>query len=125
MCYRRLSSGTARDNRFTEDTALRKFPPICEAEAEEYSAAKCLGYSAELDCESDGKYLRRSLDYHCKRDRDPRAIRKAHTFECKSSAMICGSSFKNQGVQTLLDAVCAYLPSPDDRCLCVEVVTFQ
>ena len=28
--------------------------------------------------------------------------------------MICGSSFKNKGVQCLLDAVCAYLPSPTD-----------
>ena len=28
--------------------------------------------------------------------------------------MLCGSSFKNKGVQTLLDAVCAYLPSPED-----------
>jgi len=29
--------------------------------------------------------------------------------------MICGSSFKNKGVQFLLDAVCRYLPSPLDR----------
>ncbi|MBD0830697.1 elongation factor G [Aestuariibaculum sediminum] len=29
--------------------------------------------------------------------------------------MICGSSFKNKGVQFLLDAVCRYLPSPIDR----------
>ena len=28
--------------------------------------------------------------------------------------MICGSSFKNKGVQCLLDSVCAYLPSPED-----------
>ena len=28
--------------------------------------------------------------------------------------MVCGSSFKNKGVQPLLDAVCAYLPSPTD-----------
>ena len=29
--------------------------------------------------------------------------------------MICGSAFKNKGVQFLLDAVCRYLPSPMDR----------
>lgn len=29
--------------------------------------------------------------------------------------MVCGSSFKNKGVQFLLDAVCRYLPSPVDR----------
>ena len=29
--------------------------------------------------------------------------------------MICGSAFKNKGVQFLLDAVCRYLPSPLDR----------
>ncbi|WP_274473803.1 elongation factor G [Mangrovimonas aestuarii] len=29
--------------------------------------------------------------------------------------MICGSSFKNKGVQFLLDAVCRYLPSPVDK----------
>jgi elongation factor G len=28
--------------------------------------------------------------------------------------MLCGSSFKNKGVQTLLDAVCLFLPSPLD-----------
>ena len=32
----------------------------------------------------------------------------------KINPMICGSSFKNKGVQTMLDAVCAYLPSPLD-----------
>ena len=30
------------------------------------------------------------------------------------SPVLCGSSFKNKGVQALLDAVCAYLPSPVD-----------
>lgn len=29
--------------------------------------------------------------------------------------MVCGSSFKNKGVQFLLDAVCRYLPSPVDK----------
>ncbi|MDR1603084.1 MAG: elongation factor G [Tannerella sp.] len=41
------------------------------------------------------------------------AIRKG-TLSMQINPMICGSSFKNKGVQTLLDAVCAYLPSPID-----------
>ena len=41
------------------------------------------------------------------------AIRKA-TLSMDFNPIICGSSFKNKGVQTLLDAVCAYLPSPMD-----------
>ncbi|MDR1516535.1 MAG: elongation factor G [Dysgonamonadaceae bacterium] len=42
-----------------------------------------------------------------------RAIRKG-TLSMAINPMICGSSFKNKGVQPLLDAVCAYLPSPSD-----------
>ena len=42
-----------------------------------------------------------------------RAIRKA-TLSMEINPMICGSSFKNKGVQTMLDAVCAFLPSPLD-----------
>lgn len=41
------------------------------------------------------------------------ALRKG-TIAMKINPMLCGSSFKNKGVQTLLDAVCAYLPSPLD-----------
>lgn len=41
------------------------------------------------------------------------AIRKG-TVAMTLHPVLCGSSFKNKGVQTLLDAVCAYLPSPLD-----------
>ncbi|HYJ65486.1 MAG TPA: GTP-binding protein, partial [Parafilimonas sp.] len=41
------------------------------------------------------------------------AIRKA-TLDLSIVPMLCGSSFKNKGVQTALDAVCRYLPSPLD-----------
>ncbi|HEY8638281.1 MAG TPA: elongation factor G [Solirubrobacteraceae bacterium] len=39
------------------------------------------------------------------------AIRQA-TLDIKLTPVLCGSSFKNKGVQPLLDAVIAYLPSP-------------
>jgi elongation factor G len=41
------------------------------------------------------------------------AIRKG-TLSMAINPMICGSSFKNKGVQTMLDAVCSYLPCPLD-----------
>jgi len=47
-----------------------------------------------------------------------RAIRNA-TLKMQIVPMLCGSSFKNKGVQPLLDAVCAYLPSPAD---CDQIV---
>ena len=43
-----------------------------------------------------------------------RALRAA-TQDMSIIPMICGSSFKNKGVQFLLDAVCRYLPSPEDK----------
>jgi elongation factor G len=42
-----------------------------------------------------------------------RAIRKA-TIDMSVTPMLCGSAFKNKGVQTMLDAVIQYLPSPLD-----------
>jgi elongation factor G len=41
------------------------------------------------------------------------AIRKA-TIDMTICPMMCGSAFKNKGVQALLDAVCTFLPSPMD-----------
>jgi elongation factor G len=46
-------------------------------------------------------------------ERLKQAIRKA-TLEIKLTPVLCGSSFKNKGVQPLLDAVIDYLPSPLD-----------
>ena len=39
---------------------------------------------------------------------------RAATVSMEITPMLCGSSFKNKGVQTLLDYVCAFLPSPLD-----------
>jgi elongation factor G len=43
-----------------------------------------------------------------------RALRKG-TLEGLILPVLCGSALKNRGIQQLLDAVVAYLPSPDDR----------
>ncbi|MFL2572494.1 MAG: elongation factor G [Flavobacteriaceae bacterium] len=40
---------------------------------------------------------------------------RAATQDMSIIPMFCGSAFKNKGVQFLLDAVCRYLPSPEDK----------
>src|SRR5256885_266806 len=46
-------------------------------------------------------------------ERIKKALRQA-TLDIKVTPVLCGSSFKNKGVQPLLDAVIDYLPSPLD-----------
>ena len=43
------------------------------------------------------------------------AALRAAVMDMSIIPMVCGSSFKNKGVQFLLDAVCRYLPSPMDK----------
>ncbi|MGA1385991.1 MAG: elongation factor G [Flavobacteriaceae bacterium] len=43
------------------------------------------------------------------------AALRAAVMDMSIIPMVCGSSFKNKGVQFLLDAVCRYMPSPIDK----------
>ena len=42
-----------------------------------------------------------------------KALREA-TIACRITPVLCGTSYHNKGVQPLLDAICAYMPSPLD-----------
>ena len=87
-----------------------EIPDNLKAEAEEWRA-KLLDVAAEFDDVLMEKYFD---DPSTITEEDiKRAIRKG-TLSMKINPMICGSSFKNKGVQTMLDAVCDYLPSPID-----------
>ena len=69
----------------------------------------------EAVAEYDDKLLEKFFDdpNTITEDEVHEAIRKA-TLDLSIVPMMCGSSFKNKGVQTALDAVCRYLPSPLD-----------
>ncbi len=87
-----------------------EIPAELKAEAEEWRT-KMLDTIAEFDDELMEKYF--DDPSTITEEEIKRAIRKG-TLAMKIYPMICGSSFKNKGVQTMLDAVCAYLPSPLD-----------
>lgn len=77
--------------------------------AEEYHQ-KLLDAVAETDDELMMKYLEGE---ELTVDEIKAAIRKA-TIACKMTPVVCGSSYKNKGVQPMLDAVVEYMPSPID-----------
>jgi len=89
---------------------LGPIPADLQQEAEEWRD-KMLEVLAECDDTLMEKYFEDPSTIT--EDEIVNAIRKG-TIAMQINPMICGSSFKNKGVQTLLDAVCAYLPSPAD-----------
>jgi elongation factor G len=99
---------------FDDETLGKTFTemPVPEAYRERVEAARheVIEAAVEHDEELLEKYLGGAeLSF----DEIQRAIRKATT----SGAIVpvlCGASFKNKGVQALLDAVIDYLPSPMD-----------
>ena len=68
----------------------------------------------ELVAESDDEILVQFLDGEMPTSAQLKAGLRKATLEMKLFPVLCGSAFKNKGVQTLLDAVVDYLPSPLD-----------
>ncbi|MEW5897822.1 MAG: elongation factor G [Bacillota bacterium] len=87
----------------------REIPPDLAAQAAEYREKLCETL-AELDEEFMLKYLEGE---EVSEEEVKRALRKA-TLAGKAVPVLCGSSFKNKGVQPLLDAIVDYLPAPTD-----------
>ncbi len=87
-----------------------EIPDNLRADAEEWRD-KMLEKIAEFDDALMEKYF--DDPSTITEDEVRRALRAA-TLKMEIMPMLCGSSFKNKGVQPLLDAVCAYLPSPVD-----------
>jgi elongation factor G len=72
------------------------------------------GYMLELAAEADEKLLEKYLeDLEITPDEIRQAVRLG-TIDHLFVPVLCGSAFKNKGVQPLLDAILHYLPSPHD-----------
>ena len=95
----------SKGSHYTEEDVPEEF-------TEESSAVRMtlLEKLADFDEEVMEKYLE---EQPVSADVLYRAIRKA-TLKLQLVPVLCGSAFKNKGVQPLLDAVIAYLPSPLD-----------
>lgn len=87
-----------------------EIPADMKAEAD-VARAHVLEKIADYDDSIMERYLGGDTNFTVEEIRS--AIRKG-TLTGKFFPVVCGSSYKNKGVQTLLDAVCYYLPSPLD-----------
>ncbi len=88
---------------------LRDVPSELQAEAKEWRE-KMLESAAEASEELMNKYLQEG-------DLSEEEIKKAlrqRTIAFEIVPMLCGSAFKNKGVQAMLDAVIDYMPAPTD-----------
>jgi len=86
-------------------------PAEMEAEVKEYRGA-LIEAVAEYDENLMEKFFE---DEDSITEEEVHAALRAAVMDRAIIPMICGSSFKNKGVQFLLDAVCRYLPSPVDK----------
>mgnify|MGYP001000203799 CR=1 FL=1 len=97
------------ETKMGEDYEVEEIPAELQEQAEEWRE-KLLETLAEADDDIMEKYLE-GEDLSVEEIED--AIRRA-TIADKLNPVLCGTAFKNKGVQPLLDAVVRYLPSPLD-----------
>jgi elongation factor G len=69
----------------------------------------------EVIAETDDVLLEKFLEGETPTIEELKAGIRQATIDLKVFPVLCGSAFKNKGVQTLLDAVVDYLPSPIDK----------
>ncbi len=92
-----------------KDMRVEEIPEDMRAEAEEYRT-QLLEAVADFDDEIMEMYLEGE---EVPAEKIKAAIRKATT-QVKFVPIVCGTSYKNKGVQKLLDAIVDYMPSPLD-----------
>jgi elongation factor G len=91
---------------YPEETAI---PDGYQERAEQYHEQL-----VELATEFDDDLMMKVLEGESYSPEEVRAALRTATIACEITPVICGASFKNKGVQQLLDAIIDFLPSPLD-----------
>jgi elongation factor G len=68
----------------------------------------------EAAAEANEELMNKYLEGHALSEDEIKGALRARTISHEITPMLCGSAFKNKGVQAMLDAVLDYLPSPVD-----------
>ena len=77
-------------------------------------AGKLRGQMLETLCETDDFLMEKFIKEEPISEEEIKTSIRKLTLQLKLTPVLCGSAFKNKGVQPVLDAVIDYLPSPLD-----------
>ena len=92
-----------------KDEKFVDIPADVLEQAEEYR-----GILVETVAEGDDDLMMKYLEGEEITSEELKAAIRKETIECKLNPVFCGSSYKNKGIQPLLDAVVDYMPAPTD-----------
>ena len=92
-----------------KDEKFVDIPAEVLEQAEEYR-----GILVETVAEGDDDLMMKYLEGEEITNEELKAAIRKETIECKLNPVFCGSSYKNKGIQPLLDAVVDYMPAPTD-----------
>ncbi|MBO5637758.1 MAG: elongation factor G [Acidaminococcaceae bacterium] len=92
-----------------KDEKFVEIPAEMKEQAEEYR-----GILVETVAEGDDDLMMKYLEGEEITNEELKAAIRKETIECKLNPVFCGSSYKNKGIQPLLDAVVDYMPAPTD-----------
>ena len=92
-----------------EDIEITDIPDDMKDQAEEYRAAMI-----ESICETDDELIEKFLEGEDITTEELKAALRKATINVDIIPVLCGSAYRNKGVQKLLDAVIEYLPAPID-----------
>ena len=97
------------NDKMGKDEQFVEIPADMKEKAEEYRAMLL-----ETVAESDDELMMKYLEGEELTEEEIMAGIRKQTIACKMTPVCCGSSYKNKGVQPLLDAVVAFMPAPTD-----------
>lgn len=92
-----------------KDEEFVEIPEDMKEKAEEYRQAL-----VEAVAESDDDLMMKYLEGEELTEEEIMTGIRKQTIACKMTPVCCGSSYKNKGVQPLLDAIVAFMPAPTD-----------
>ncbi len=92
-----------------DNIEIRDIPADMQDEAEEYREKM-----VEAICETDDELIEKYLEGEIPSVPELKKALRAATISTEIIPVLCGSAYRNRGVQKLLDAVIEYLPAPTD-----------